>query len=193
MCNMSILSVIYFHTKQEVTGTLLIRMLPVACDRAKSCSTDQQILHPSLNLKIPNYGGRAPICNWSLFCTREMQSTSYDIPDVKPDVYLDCSSHSRNQPKFRPCMTLHNIVTYTRWVVWLITLRGFGWLPDLFAMEITATTQIAITANTLALVASQITLTELHCTDISLQGLTDEDWLTPKTDQRKTNFGDRLA
>jgi hypothetical protein len=36
------------------------------------------------------------------------------------------------------------------------------------------TTQITITANTLALVASQIPLTELHCVDVSLRGLTAE-------------------
>jgi hypothetical protein len=40
-------------------------------------------------------------------------------------------------------------------------------------MEI-ITTQIAVTANTLALVASQIPLTELHCVDVSLRGLTAE-------------------
>jgi hypothetical protein len=40
-------------------------------------------------------------------------------------------------------------------------------------MEI-MTTQITITVNTLALVASQISLTELHCVDVSLRGLTAE-------------------
>jgi hypothetical protein len=36
----------------------------------------------------------------------------------------------------------------------------------------TAATQITITANTLALVASPILLMELHCADVSLRGLT---------------------
>jgi hypothetical protein len=39
----------------------------------------------------------------------------------------------------------------------------------------TATTQITIIMNTLALSAFQIPLTELHCTNVSLRGLTDED------------------
>jgi hypothetical protein len=36
-------------------------------------------------------------------------------------------------------------------------------------------TQVTITVSTIALATSQIPLTELHCTDVSLRGLTDED------------------
>jgi hypothetical protein len=54
-------------------------------------------------------------------------------------------------------------------------------------MDIT-TTQITIMVNTKALVASSIPLSELHCADVSLPGLTNED-LTPKVDGR----GLRLA
>jgi hypothetical protein len=35
--------------------------------------------------------------------------------------------------------------------------------------------QVTITETAIALVASQIPLTELHCADVSLRGLTDED------------------
>jgi hypothetical protein len=38
----------------------------------------------------------------------------------------------------------------------------------------TAATKVTITMNTIALVASQIALTELYCTDVSLPGLTAE-------------------
>jgi hypothetical protein len=38
-----------------------------------------------------------------------------------------------------------------------------------------ATTQITIMGNTLAFLASWIPLSELHCTDVSLRGLTDKD------------------
>jgi hypothetical protein len=41
-------------------------------------------------------------------------------------------------------------------------------------MEITAATQVTITMNTLALVASGILLMELHCADFSLRGLTED-------------------
>jgi hypothetical protein len=42
-------------------------------------------------------------------------------------------------------------------------------------MEIYNYTQITITANTLALVASQIPLTELYCAHVSLGGLISSD------------------
>jgi hypothetical protein len=48
-------------------------------------------------------------------------------------------------------------------------------------MEITTATQVTITMSTLALVASRIPLTELHCTDLtyhfddSLRALTDSE------------------
>jgi hypothetical protein len=47
----------------------------------------------------------------------------------------------------------------------------------------TATTQITIMVNTVALVASGIVLSELHCTDVSLRRVTDEDLplLLPET------------
>jgi hypothetical protein len=48
-------------------------------------------------------------------------------------------------------------------------------------MEITATTQVTITMSTIALVTSQIPLTELHCADVSFRGITDEDWLRRPT------------
>jgi hypothetical protein len=51
---------------------------------------------------------------------------------------------------------------------------GSDWIPDLFAMEIIAATQVTITETTIALVASRIPLTELHCADVSLRGLTAE-------------------
>jgi hypothetical protein len=34
---------------------------------------------------------------------------------------------------------------------------------------------VTITMSAIALAASQIPLTELHCADVSLRGLTDED------------------
>jgi hypothetical protein len=49
-------------------------------------------------------------------------------------------------------------------------------------MELTAATQVTITMSIIALVASQIPLTELHCADVSLRGLTDEDSLRRPTD-----------
>jgi hypothetical protein len=45
-----------------------------------------------------------------------------------------------------------------------------------------AATQVTITMITIALVASRIPLTELHLADVSLRGLTDEDWLRRPTD-----------
>jgi hypothetical protein len=51
---------------------------------------------------------------------------------------------------------------------------------------------VTITETTIALVASRIPLTELHCADVSLRGLThtlipETDWrrLTPKADGRR--------
>jgi hypothetical protein len=41
--------------------------------------------------------------------------------------------------------------------------------------RVTAATQVTITVITIALVASQIQLTELYCADVSLRRLTDED------------------
>jgi hypothetical protein len=49
-----------------------------------------------------------------------------------------------------------------------------------------AATQVAISANTLALVASQIMLMELHCADVSLRGHCDNCiLLTPATNWRR--------
>jgi hypothetical protein len=53
-------------------------------------------------------------------------------------------------------------------------------------MAITAAIQVTITETTIALVASRIALTELHCADVSLRGLTDEDSLRRQTDEDVT-------
>jgi hypothetical protein len=44
------------------------------------------------------------------------------------------------------------------------------WLLDLFTKAI-ITTQVTITETTIVLLASRISLTEMHCTEVSLRGL----------------------
>jgi hypothetical protein len=71
-------------------------------------------------------------------------------------------------------ITLH-IVTCYGWVVRLITRRGFGLVTGFIRLRDLQLQQITITLTTIALVTSRFPLTELHCADVSLRGLTDED------------------
>jgi hypothetical protein len=73
------------------------------------------------------------------------------------------------------------IVTYTRCGVTNNTTRVRIGYRIYSLWRFTAATQVTITMNTIALSASQIPLTELHWTDVSLRGLTDEDSLRRPT------------
>jgi hypothetical protein len=66
-----------------------------------------------------------------------------------------------------------NTVTYTQWVVWLITWRGF-WLDTGFIPygDLQLLHRLQLQWTLIALVASWIPLTELYCADVSLRGLT---------------------
>jgi hypothetical protein len=78
---------------------------------------------------------------------------------------------------------------YQVWVVWLITRRGFGLVtgfirPGDYSCYTGYSYWGQLNTGSGSLYHS---LTELYCTDVSLRGLTDEDWslLLPETDWRR--------
>jgi hypothetical protein len=86
----------------------------------------------------------------------------------------------------------NNVLDFIIPNIYIVTCYGCGsvtnnstWIRIGYRIYSLCYTQVTILLNTLALVASWILLSELHCTDVSLRLLTDEDWLTPKPDRRR--------
>jgi hypothetical protein len=74
-------------------------------------------------------------------------------------------------------------------VVWLITRRGFGLDTGFIHYGDLQLLQVTLTETTIALVASRISLTELHCADVSLRTLTaSTDWLQRLTYSSRTEL-----